>query len=96
MRRLVRFDLALLVIVVAVAWWLTRPITISADELPEHTADPVAGERMFWAGGCASCHASPVEGKRARGDALCGVSSWALRYRTIAASGSVSKLRLFT
>jgi mono/diheme cytochrome c family protein len=69
MRSILRFDLALLVIVVAVAWWLTRPITISADALPEHTPDPVAGERVFWAGGCASCHASPVEGKRASGDA---------------------------
>ena len=69
MRRILRFDLALLVIVVAVAWWLTRPITISADELPEHSPDPVAGELVFWAAGCASCHASPVDGRRARGEA---------------------------
>ena len=69
MRRILRFDLALLVIVVAVAWWLTQPITISADALPEHSPDPVAGERMFWVGGCASCHASPVDGKRAMGEA---------------------------
>ena len=69
MRRILRFDLALLVIVVAVAWWLTRPITIAEDALPEHRPDPVAGERMFWAGGCASCHASPVDGKRAGGEA---------------------------
>ena len=69
MRRILRFDLALLVIVVAVAWWLTQPITISADALPEHTPDPVAGEHVFWAGGCASCHASPVDGNRAEGEA---------------------------
>ena len=55
------------VIAVAAAWWLTRPVTISADALPEYTADPVAGERLFWAGGCASCHAKPVDGRRAKG-----------------------------
>ena len=42
--------------------------TTTTDTLPEHTPDPVAGERMFRAGGCASCHATPVDGKRAKGD----------------------------
>jgi mono/diheme cytochrome c family protein len=51
------------------AWWLTRPAPMPASALPEHTADAVAGERVFWAGGCASCHATPVDGKRARGEA---------------------------
>lgn len=37
-------------------------------DLPDHAPDPEAGERIFWAGGCASCHASPVDGKRAKGD----------------------------
>lgn len=48
--------------------YLTRPQSIAADELPPHEPDPIAGERIFWAGGCASCHASPVDGKRARGN----------------------------
>ena len=43
---------------VAAAWWATSPSRFGADDLPEHAADPVAGERLFWAGGCASCHAS--------------------------------------
>ncbi len=47
---------------------LTRPQQIGADELPRHAPDAIAGERIFWAGGCASCHASPVDGKRARGN----------------------------
>ena len=51
----------------ALGWWLTSPVTIAEAELPTHDPDPVAGERIFWAGGCASCHASPVQGKRARG-----------------------------
>lgn len=50
------------------AWWITSPRVILDQDLPEHTADPGAGERIFWAGGCASCHASPVDGKRAKGD----------------------------
>jgi mono/diheme cytochrome c family protein len=54
--------------VVAAAWWVTSPKTIGGRDLPEHRADPEAGERIFWAGGCASCHASPVDGKRAKGD----------------------------
>ena len=59
---------AVLAVGVALAWWLTSPQRIDVGGLPDHEADPVAGGRMFWAGGCASCHASPVNGKRARGD----------------------------
>ena len=69
MRRLARIVIALLALGVAAAWWLTRPLTIAADELPQHTPDAVAGERIFWAGDCASCHATPVDGKRAEGAA---------------------------
>jgi mono/diheme cytochrome c family protein len=68
MRRLARFVIALLALVLAAAWWLTRPLTIAADELPEHTPDAAAGERIFWLGGCASCHATPVDGRRAQGE----------------------------
>lgn len=42
----------------AVGWSLTAPSTLAADEiaaLPEGDAE--RGERMFWASGCASCHA---------------------------------------
>lgn len=38
------------------------------DDLPEHRAEAAAGEQIFWAGGCASCHASPVDGKRAKNE----------------------------
>jgi mono/diheme cytochrome c family protein len=51
-----------------VFWWLTRPLFLSAGDLPAHEPDPAAGELVFWAGGCASCHATPVDGKRARGE----------------------------
>ena len=50
-------------------WWLSRPQTLEASDLPDHAPDAVAGAEVFWAGGCASCHATPVDGKRARGEA---------------------------
>ncbi len=66
MRRVV---VALPFILIAVAWWLTAPRPLDTSSIPDHSPDPVAGERIFWAGGCASCHASPVDGRRARGNA---------------------------
>jgi mono/diheme cytochrome c family protein len=50
---------ALIVVAVAAAalWLLTAPRVIAATDLPMHTPDPANGEVMFWAGGCASCHA---------------------------------------
>ncbi|MEM8750174.1 MAG: c-type cytochrome [Pseudomonadota bacterium] len=46
-------------------WWLTQPIGLDQARLSNYPAgDATAGERMFWAGGCASCHAAP----EAKGD----------------------------
>ena len=66
--RIVPTVAAVTVLVIVAAWWITRPQMIAAGDLPDHAPDPQAGERVFWAGGCASCHASPVDGKRAKGD----------------------------
>lgn len=60
---------AVLIAAVLGAWWITEPRPLAPTDLPEHVLDPSAGERVFWAGGCASCHASPVNGKRAKGEA---------------------------
>jgi len=38
---------------------VTRPAGLPPGALPAHTADTGNGERLFHAGGCASCHASP-------------------------------------
>ncbi|MEO0997410.1 MAG: cytochrome C, partial [Pseudomonadota bacterium] len=43
----------------AVAYWLSAPRSLSAADLPAHDADIANGERLFWAGGCASCHSDP-------------------------------------
>ncbi len=68
MRNYFRASVVVFVIALTAGLWLSRPQFIDAADLPEHTADAQAGERIFWAGGCASCHASPVDGKRAKGD----------------------------
>ena len=43
----------------ALGYGLTRPRPLPAADLAGLTGDPVAGERVFWASGCASCHAAP-------------------------------------
>ena len=48
--------------------WATRVDGLDAADLPEYAANVANGELVFWAGGCASCHATPVDGKRARGE----------------------------
>lgn len=47
------------VIAAAVAWFLTAPTEIEAEQLPAHTPDVENGARMFAMGGCVSCHAAP-------------------------------------
>lgn len=47
------------VLALAGGWWLSAPQTIDPSALPSHSADLANGERMFLAGGCASCHAAP-------------------------------------
>ena len=39
-------------------WLLSEPRTLAAADIPDHTPDIANGERMFWAGGCESCHAA--------------------------------------
>lgn len=41
----------------AAALWLIRPRPLPADALAGLTGDAGRGEQVFWAGGCAACHA---------------------------------------
>lgn len=60
MRRLLG-ALVLLAVVAGVAFYvLTIPRTIEASALPQHTPNLENGKYMFFAGGCASCHAAPA------------------------------------
>ncbi|MBT8082772.1 MAG: cytochrome c [Gammaproteobacteria bacterium] len=66
MRGLVAAIMAVMLVAV-LAYAITAPSVLSEGGLPTHEADATAGQQIFRAGGCASCHASPVDGKRARG-----------------------------
>jgi len=68
MKRATLIVAALLAAVCAGAWWVTRPEPLAIDDLPDYRADAAAGERLFWAGSCATCHARPVGGRRATGE----------------------------
>lgn len=43
----------------AVFWFVTRPEPVGAETYAGLTGDAARGESVFWAGGCASCHAAP-------------------------------------
>jgi mono/diheme cytochrome c family protein len=58
----------MLVLALLFASWLSRPRALDESDLPAHEPDAVAGERWFLLGSCASCHATPVDGRRAKGD----------------------------
>ena len=56
-----RFLAAIIILAVCGAagfWFLSAP-QVSGEAISNELGDPVNGERMFLAGGCASCHAAP-------------------------------------
>ncbi|MEM9403239.1 MAG: cytochrome c [Pseudomonadota bacterium] len=62
-----RLAVILVFVLLAAGWLLTSPGS-GTDSLPSHTPDPENGEAVFWAGGCASCHATPVAEGRPQGN----------------------------
>lgn len=42
----------------AVFWLMTQARPFSAEQIPDHEPNLRNGETLFWAGGCASCHAA--------------------------------------
>jgi mono/diheme cytochrome c family protein len=59
LRKLVILALILAVIAAAAFWLITMPARVSASALAPYTPNPENGRTMFYAGGCASCHATP-------------------------------------
>ena len=62
MRKLAGIGVLLVGIGFALFWALTRPATLTDQTLSilaTHPADALRGEAVFWAAGCASCHAAP-------------------------------------
>jgi mono/diheme cytochrome c family protein len=66
MRRLLLAVAALIVLGFAAFYLITAPKPRAASEFAGLTGDAKKGEQVFWASGCASCHAAPD----AKGDAL--------------------------
>jgi mono/diheme cytochrome c family protein len=61
--RKIAFSLIALGGLVAVAFYVvTIPVGVPASALPEHAPDLANGKYLFVAGGCADCHAVPLEG----------------------------------
>ena len=62
MRRLAGAVLGLGLVAGAAGWILTAPASLPSETrtaLAAHVADATRGEAVFWAAGCASCHAAP-------------------------------------
>ena len=59
MRRILTYLVLAGAIFALAGLWITRPKTVDAQRFAALEGDPVAGERLFWAAGCASCHAAP-------------------------------------
>lgn len=66
MMKLLRILLVLLIVGLSAFWFVTRPRGLPADAMADLSGDPGRGETIFWAGGCASCHADPEATGEAR------------------------------
>ena len=66
MRRLLTILALLAVLGFAIFWVVTAPRPLPASAVAGLAGDAQRGEAVFWAGGCASCHAAP----EAKGDAV--------------------------
>ena len=59
MRRVFRILIVLVLVGAAAGWFLSAPHPLPATAMDELTGDAARGETVFWAGGCAACHAAP-------------------------------------
>lgn len=66
LRKLVIPAIVVGVIGLALFWFLTIPATVPASALGAHQPNLDNGKTMFFAGGCASCHATPGQQDRTR------------------------------
>ena len=59
MRKFISVCLLLAAISAIALWVLGRPVSLPDNTMTGLVGDPNHGETVFWAGGCASCHADP-------------------------------------
>ena len=65
-RKLLIFAVILAATGLAVFWIVTIPATVAASALGSHAPNLENGKTMFFAGGCASCHATPNQEDKTR------------------------------
>jgi mono/diheme cytochrome c family protein len=66
LRKLLILVAILAVIGAGVFWLVTMPATVPASALAAYTPNPENGKTLFYAGGCASCHATPNQEDKTR------------------------------
>lgn len=66
LRKLVIVAVVAGVLGLALFWFLTIPATVPASALGAHQPNLENGKTMFYAGGCASCHATPGQDDKTR------------------------------
>src|SRR5262245_26986294 len=66
LRKLVILGVAVAAAGLAAFWFVTIPATVPASALAAHTPNLENGKAMFFAAGCASCHATPNQDDRTR------------------------------
>src|ERR671937_1213340 len=66
LRKLVMLAVILAVIGAAAFWFITMPASVPASALASYAPNLENGEKIFHAGGCASCHATPNQEDKKR------------------------------
>ncbi len=66
MRKLLLLIVIAGIVGLGVFWLITTPATVPASALGAHTPNLENGKTLFWAGGCASCHATPQQDDKTR------------------------------
>src|SRR5262244_1001138 len=66
MRKLAFIVVGLAVVCFAAFWFVTILVMLPASALAAHTPNLANGQSMFYAGGCAACHATPEQEDRTR------------------------------
>jgi len=66
LRKVVMLVVILAAIGAAAFWFITMPATVPASALAPYAPNLANGERIFHAGGCAGCHATPKQEDKTR------------------------------
>ena len=66
LRKLILLAVVCAIAGLAVFWFVTIPATVPASALANRAPGLANGKEMFYAGGCASCHATPGQDDRTR------------------------------